>query len=388
MTEKLYYQDSHLHNFSACVLCCEPVDNGLFRVVLDRSAFFPEGGGQRQDTGKIGGAAVVDVQERDGEIVHVCDAPLKVGETCDCSVDWEQRYRRMQNHSGEHIVSGIVHNLYGYDNVGFHMGDDCMTIDFSGELTQEQLLQVETLANEKVRENVEIRAWFPEPGQLRGIDYRSKLELTHDVRLVSIEGCDVCACCAPHVSRTGEVGIIKILDFMRHRGGMRVFLTCGMDALDSIRTYQKQITDISGLLSARREKTAEAVVRVLEDRAEQKNRIALISMENVRLRAESTPETEKSNCVFDDVLDDVARRELVNLLSEKSGIMAAVFSGNDEDGYRYIIGSRNVNLRNCAGAINHGISGRGGGTPSMIQGSCRESAERIIQFINNFAPES
>lgn len=386
MTEKLYYSDSHLSEFEAEVLSCTESEKGGFEVVLDRTAFFPEGGGQRADTGYIGSVRVSDVREEKGELIHFTDAPVTPGERLGCRIDYEQRLRRMQNHSGEHIVSGITHALHGFDNVGFHMGSDFITIDFSGELSWDELMEIEYLANEKVRENVEIRTWFPSAEELEGLEYRSKLELTENVRIVEIIGCDFCACCAPHVSRTGEVGIIKIIDFMRHRGGVRVSLLCGMDALDYLRLQQKNVTAISNLLSAKREDVATAVEKQLTLTARQKERIAALSLENAKLRAQAEPETEGNICVFDDILDEIALRELVNLLTLKCGGMAAAFSVSASGDYRYIIGSENIDLRQNAKAINQGISGRGGGSPLMIQGSCSGSADEIREFIINYNP--
>ena len=339
MTEKLYYTDSHIHEFSARVLSCEKGKKG-FTVTLDKTAFFPEGGGQPADTGFIGPAAVRDVQERNGEILHYTDQPLTPGEEYACALDWEQRLCRMQNHSGEHIVSGITHKLYGFDNVGFHMGAECMTIDFSGELSWEQLTEIETLANRAVREDLPVGASFPPPEALSALEYRSKLELTQDVRIVEIPGVDRCACCAPHVKRTGEIGLIKLLSAERHRGGVRIELVCGMDALRACRCMQENVTAISGLLSAKRENTAAAVERVLAEQTRLKERVAELSMALAQLKAESIGYTEGNLCVFDSVLDEVALRELVNLLTDKCGGMAGAFSGSDETGYMYIIGSK------------------------------------------------
>lgn len=380
MTEKLYYTDSHIHEFSARVLSCEKAKKG-FAVVLDKTAFFPEGGGQPADTGLIGPAAVRDVQEQNGEILHYTDQALTPGEVYACALDWETRLCRMQNHSGEHIVSGITHKLYGFDNVGFHMGAECMTIDFSGELSWEQLTGIETLANQAVRDNLPVRASFPDPEALSSLEYRSKLELTHDVRIVEIPGVDRCACCAPHVKRTGEIGLIKLLSAERHRGGVRIELVCGMDALRECRLMQENVTAISGLLSARRAKSAAAVERVLAEQARLKERVAELSMALAQLKAESIGYTEGNICVFDNVLDEVALRELVNLLVEKCGGMAGAFSGSDETGYLYIIGSKNIDLRERSREINAAINGKGGGTPEMIRGRAASTAEKIQKMM-------
>lgn len=375
-TEKLYYIDSHLFDFEATVLDCRQVEKG-WAVILDRTAFFPEGGGQQADTGFIGAAPVRDVQERGGEILHFCGEALTVGAHLPCRVEREQRLVRMQNHSGEHIVSGLAHRLFGCENVGFHMGEDCMTIDFDRELSWQQLMEVETLANEAVRENLPVLCSFPEGEALEKLEYRSKLDLTENVRIVEIPGIDRCACCAPHVERTGEIGLIKILDAERHRGGVRLSLCCGMLALRDYRVKQENIAAISQALSAKRHETAGAVSRLLSEQQRSKERIAALSMELARLKAERCPVTEGNLCVFDNVLDEVALRELVNLLMEKCGGIAAAFSGSDETGYRYIMGSRQVDLRRCAKEINRLIDGRGGGKPQMIQGSATADAERI-----------
>lgn len=380
MTEKLYYIDSHMRDFGARVLECRELEKG-WAVILDRSAFFPEGGGQLADTGIIGSVRVRDVQLEGETIVHFTDRPLPAGDTVICRIDWEQRLRRMQSHSGEHIVSGLVHKLFGFDNVGFHMGES-MTIDFSGELDWQQLMRVEQLANEAVREDMPVRCYFPDERELRSIEYRSKLELTEDVRLVEIGDIDICACCAPHVERTGEIGIIKIQDFMRHRGGVRVSLVCGMDALEDYRRKQESAAEISAALSVKRDEIAPAVRKILDEQQRQKERIAELSMALAAEKAAHVEETEGNICVFDNVLDEVATRELVNLLVPKCGGIAAVFHGDDENGYRYVMGSRSVNLRSAGREINAGIKGKGGGSPEMIQGRAKEKAAGIKEFVN------
>jgi len=376
MTEKLYYLDSHLFTFDAAVLDCRAEKNG-YSVVLDRTAFFPEGGGQLADTGILGGVRVLDVHEREGEIRHYTDAPLPVGERVTGTLDAEQRLRRMQNHSGEHILSGLVHGAFGYDNVGFHMGAECMIIDFSGELSWEQLMELETEANAVVRQNLPMHIWFPSEEELKTLEYRSKLELTENVRIVEIPGVDRCACCAPHVERTGEVGVIKILDSQRHRGGQRVSVICGMDALEDYRARQESVTDISRALSAKRSEASQAVRRILNEQQQMKERLDALSMALVGYMAAAEPETAGNILVFDDALGEIAQRELVNLLMEKAGGFAAVFCGSDADGWRYIIGSLRCDLRAGARAINAAIDGRGGGKPQMIQGSARAARAEI-----------
>ena len=375
-TEKLYYKDSHCFEFTALVLDCRETAKGP-ALILDRTAFFPEGGGQLADTGSLGAVKVLDVHEKEGEILHYCDGPLMPGERVEGRLDAEQRLVRMQNHSGEHVVSGLAHKLFGCENVGFHMGEDFVTIDFDRELSREQLMEIETLANRAVREDLPVSCTFPEPEALKSLEYRSKLELTENVRIVEIPGVDRCACCAPHVERTGEIGLIKVLDWERHRGGLRLSLACGMLALRDYRVKQENISAISQALSSKRHETAAAVERLLQEQQKSKERIAALSLELARYMAEDREETEGNICVFDSVLDEVALRELVNLLMEKCRGIAAAFSGDDRRGYRYIMGSRELDMRSLAKELNSLIEGRGGGKARMIQGSASASAAAI-----------
>ena len=386
MTERLYYADSKMKCFTATVTSCEAVKDG-YAVTLDRTAFFPEGGGQAGDSGLIGRTRVSDTQEKNGEIIHYVNQMLTVGEVYDCAIDWEIRFRRMQNHSGEHIVSGLVHKKYGYNNIGFHMGNDFVTIDFDGDLTWEQLAELEREANLAVAANHKICASFPPEEVLEKIQYRSKLELTENVRIVEIEGVDICACCAPHLASTAEVGMIKILDSERRRRGgegVRISMICGLDAYENAVVTQNNNTEISMLLSAKRNETAAAVRRVMKEQEKLKARVSGLSRELAACRAAAIAPTEGNICIFDSTLDEPALRALINEAVKKCGGVAAVFSGSDDTGFRYIIGSRRVDLKSAAKVINEGISGRGGGSPNMIQGNCSACTETIQKFLNSF----
>lgn len=376
MTEKLYYLDSHLFTFEAVVLACEEAGKG-FAVELDRTAFFPEGGGQPADTGSLGPARVLDVQEKDGRILHYTDRALPVGEIYSGRLDSEQRHRRMQNHSGEHIVSGLIHGLFGLENVGFHIGADCMSMDYSGELSPDELRRVERLANETVRADLPIRAWFPEPEELRQLAYRSKKELHEAVRLVEIPGVDLCACCAPHVSRTGEVGVVKILNAERHRGGLRLSVLCGLDAMEDYARKQDSAAAISALLSVPRDAITPAVERLLSERDALKERVAALSLRLVDSLAEAMPETPGNLCIFNPGLDEVASRELANRLAARCGGFAGVFTGSEDAGWKYTIVSRHVDLRARSKELNAALQGRGGGSPEMLQGSAKASEAEI-----------
>ncbi len=386
-TKRLYDADSHLFSFEATVLRCRQ-EKDRYLIVLDQTAFFPEGGGQPGDIGTLGEARVLDTHEKNGELLHYCDLPLQPGARVAGRVDRETRLQRMQNHSGEHIFSGTAHRLYDCTNVGFHMGEKEVTLDFDRELNAEEVRTLERLANEAVRDNIPVRVFFPTAEELASLDYRSKKELTGAVRIVEIPGVDRCACCAPHVNRTGEIGIIKVLSFERHRGGTRLTILCGMQALEDYRKKQQSVTEISAMLSAKRDAVSPAVQRVLQERDALKEKNAALAMELVAFKAAQQPETEGNLCLFEDFPDEIAARELVNLLMEKCGGLAAVFFPGSEDGIlRYIIGSRHVDLQKAGKTLNAGIGGRGGGRPEMIQGSASGSRDEIREFVLSFREE-
>ncbi len=378
-TQRLYYEDAYINSFDATVLSCNPVKNG-YAVVLDKTAFFPEGGGQKSDVGFINGLVVSDVQEIDDEIYHYTSEPLETDICVSCSIDWEKRFLRMQNHSGEHIVSGIVHSLFGYDNVGFHMEEGSVTVDFNGELTREQLDLVENKANEAVYANYKINCFFPSVENLDNFDYRSKLELTENVRLVEIENTDLCACCAPHVSHTGEIGIIKILDFMRHRGGIRLVMKSGADALCDYREKYRNVYEISNLLSAKQENTAEYVKRLIDEADSIKREFYQFRLSVAQRDKENLKYSGDISYFITDGYDADMMREIANYGAERSQL-CIVFSGNDESGYSYIACSLKCDMKMVAKAINTTLNGRGGGRDTMIQGKVTAPKDGILKFI-------
>ena len=380
MTEKLYYSDGHLSRFTARVTSCEKED-GVWAVKLDRSAFFPGGGGQEADEGVLSDMKLLGLREEGEDIVHLTPAPLEPGALVEGRIDWPLRISRMQGHSGEHILSGTVHRLFGYDNVGFHMGEEAITIDFSGELSREDLSRAELEANRAIWRDVPVRTLLPTPGELAAMDYRSKKELTGQVRIVEIEGVDLCACCAPHVSHSGEVGLLKIIDSMRHRGGTRLTLLCGEAALLDYEALHENNAAVSAALSAKRLETGGAIARVMAEQEERRAELTKLKRELLQLKAAALRPTEGSICIFESDIDMITLRELVNAGSELAGKVCAGFAGTDGD-YKYIIGSRTVPLRARAKEINAAIDGRGGGSDAMIQGTSRARREDIERYFN------
>ena len=378
MTEKLYYLDAYINEFSATVIDSYE-DNGRYVAILDRTAFFPEEGGQSADSGMIGEANVFDVREKSGEIYHYVDLLLEIGATYNCRINFDERFEKMQCHTAEHIISGAVKKLYGLDNVGFHLGKTEVTMDVNGYLTREQLDEIELIANRAVFENVAVTATFPSAAELKTLDYRSKLDLSENVRIVEIDGYDLCACCAPHVARTGEIGLIKILDFEKHRGGLRINIAAGYRALFDYREKYANVLKASALFSEPQPTVADAAESFLASYEELKGRLKAARLNNARLEASLIHRTESSLvCYYPDMTAD-EMRELVNCAKEKVGKILVVLTGIDGD-YKYIMTSQNLDLAPIYKQINTDLCGRGGGRDNMIQGSFAVSIETIKKY--------
>ena len=377
MTEKLYYQDAYIKEFDAQIISITEIDGG-YDVVLDRTAFFPEEGGQSADTGYIGCAVVRHVYEKDGVVHHITDDKPETNENR-CKIDFSLRFEKMQCHTAEHILCGIINRLFGLDNVGFHLGDDEVTFDVNGVLDRAALDRVEEMANEVVFSNIKIETIFPSAAELSGIEYRSKLDITDGVRLVRIGDVDTCACCAPHVGFTGEIGMIKILDFMKHRGGTRIWMVAGKRALLDYRQRYDSVKRISGMLSTPQSMVADTLEGYIADSDQTRANLKVARLKVAELQAQVVEEKE-GNGVF--LLEDLSIPELIAFsniaVSKISGILVAL-SGSEGD-YKYVISSRTVDLRSMSRDINSALSGRGGGRPEMIQGSFGASLDKIKEY--------
>ncbi len=383
--EKLYYEDIFTLDFEALVEECLPAgDSGEFMIVLNRTAFFPEEGGQLADTGTLNDMPVLDVQIKEDIIYHRMEQPMEVGSTVQGHVDWERRFDFMQQHTGEHIVSGLLHKYFGCANVGFHLGLTEVTMDFDKVLTMEQLRAIEQEANLVVWRNLPVYAYFPDHKELELLEYRSKIEIDGPVRIVQIPGVDICACCAPHVEQTGEIGMIKITGVQNHRGGVRVNLLCGQRALQDYTTRQNSVTDISVLLSAKPDRIAAAVQKTLEDVAKQKETINLLSNQLLQLQVASLP--TKDDCkhpyLFTQLSNPVAVRNTVNELTKRYDGYCTILAGDDKEGYRYIIGSSQLDCRHIATLLLEQFGAKGGGTAPMVQGTVQASMTALTDFFN------
>ncbi len=400
-TIRLFDENSHLYTFTATVLSAEAgKDPNTLNVILDATAFFPEGGGQYADPGALAGCPVTDVQEAGETIIHTVSIahlngqahPFANGATVTGELDTATRFARMQNHSGEHIISGIVHRLYGFKNVGFHLGDrgdtPDVTLDFDGVLTREQLDAIEDEANAIVSACLPIRAYYPAPEELSSLSYRAKLDLTEGVRIVQIgydeDVKDRCACCAPHVDNTGEIGVIKLLDFIHYKGGVRIHMLCGPWALRDYRRRYTAVASMAAAMSVKQEDVLTGFERQQAEIEDKKRTISVLrgKLEDVTVAA-ITP-TEGSLCLFDEGLEALEMRRLLNRAVEKCGRFCGVFSGNDEAGYRYVIGrgTPELDLKKYVKEINTALSARGGGSSEMLQGSCTAKKREIEAFFS------
>ena len=392
MTEKLFYKDSYTKEFQARVLSCTECKES-YQAVLTRTAFFPEGGGQSADTGFFytedgREIPVTDVQEKDGIVFHYITSPVKEGEEIKGKLDFEERFSKMQQHTGEHIISGLVNRHFGYHNVGFHLGTEEVTMDYDGILTQEDLEQIELEANQAVAENIPVVVLYPSEEELKNITYRSKIEIEGQVRIVQIPGYDSCACCAPHVKETGSIGLIKIVGAVHYKGGMRVSMLCGFRALSDYRMKERNVVKISNLLSAKQEDTAQAVERLGQEVNRQKEKIKNLQQRYVDLCLEEAgnqakTDPGKSILLFVEELDAGARRNFVNAAMDMTEGFAGVFVGNDEEGYQYVLGSRTRDIQDAGKKLNACFQGKGGGKPPMIQGSLHGKEQALKEFIQN-----
>ncbi len=375
MTQRLYYEDSHIKEFDGIVRTCDEKD-GCFEIVLDKTAFFPEGGGNPADVGTLNDVNVVYTFERGDEVVHRCDGPLKAGTAVHGAIDWEKRFSNMQNHTAEHIVSGIVHRHHGYANVGFHMGAEGVIVDFDGFVDDMELSDIEREANEVVWRNVAVTASFPTAEDLPHLEYRSKLDLTENVRLVTIEGVDVCACCAPHVKRTGEIGVVKIFESIRRKNGVRIRMLAGSRAYEDCAAKARSVSQISALLSAKPEGVADAVERLLAERDGLAYKLGGLKRRIIQNEVDIIRNTDGDLLFFKEDFDVKDLQLLVNAAKEKCAVVAA-FSGDDGAGYKYAMASKTADLRERVRDMNQTLNGRGGGKPDFVTGTVSATREEI-----------
>ena len=372
-TKKLYYEDPFLREFTTAVISCEEVKGG-YLVTLDRTAFYPEGGGQPYDTGVLGEANVLEVHDKGGVITHLCDKPLAAGESVDGRIDWTRRFDHMQQHSGEHICSGLICARFRCDNVGFHMGAESVTIDFNADISWDELLEIEEAANRYICEDHPIDIHFYRGAELDAVEYRSKKPLEGDVRIVAFPGADCCACCGTHVARSGQVGLVKFLSVQKFREGVRIELLCGGRARRYLSACWEQSLRIGQALSVKPVASAAAVERLQGELGALKLRCAKLE-ESVFAQTAAQYAGRGDVLLFADELSGDSLRRLCDAVANACGGRCAVFAGAD-GAYKYAIGRADGDLRELTKKMNAALSGRGGGKPNFVQGSvsCERAA--------------
>ena len=378
-TRKLYYEDPFQKGFASTVASCEEVKGG-YAVVLEETAFYPEGGGQPCDIGTLGSANVLDVREKDGVIVHLCDRPLTAGASVSGKIDWARRFDHMQQHSGEHICSGLICARFHCDNVGFHMGADTVTIDFNADISWEELLEIEQTANLYIYEDHPIDIQFHRGAELDKLDYRSKKPLEGDVRIVTFPGADCCACCGTHVMRSGQVGIVKFLSVQKFREGVRIELLCGGRAYRYLAACWAQDVAAAQALSVKPTASLTGVERVLAELSALKLRCARLE-ESAFAQTAAQYESKGNVLLFEDEMSGDSVRRLCDAVAETCGGRCAVFAGAGS-AWKYAIGQRGGDLRALTKELNAALSGRGGGKPNFVQGSVSASRAEIEAFFN------
>lgn len=377
-TRRLYYEDVYRKEFSARVLECRETKKG-YHILLDESAFYPEGGGQPSDMGYLNGTEVQEVHEKDGELLHYTKEPLEPGTEVTGRIDWERRFDLMQQHSGEHIVSGLIHEAFGYDNVGFHMGSDVITIDFNGIVDEQQMAEIEKKVNRKIWENAEVAITYPGPDERKALPYRSKKELTGKVRIVTFPGSDICACCGTHVTHTGEIGMVKLLSVVKFRDGVRMEMIAGGRVLNYLNMVNDQNHQVSVRLSAKPAETAGAVNRLWEENFRLKGR--LNHMEEAMFASEAAKwENAGDVLLLQEGLESDSVRKLADAVTQSCKGRCAVFSKNADGSYKYAMGQINGDLRQLTKEMNGALQGRGGGKPNFVQGSVQADENAIRAF--------
>ena len=413
-TEKLYDADAYAVTFTAEVIRCHAAANPAdgkqcFAVILDRTLFFPEEGGQTCDQGTFSQAMIDDgahyhefspsqedgnsgltrvlhvaIDEQTGVITHYCDGAFSVGDRVRGDINFAHRFSNMQNHTGEHIFSGLVHSTFGFSNVGFHLSDDIMTMDYDGELSQADLAGIEYRANEAIWKNVPVRCFYPSEPELSQIEYRSKKALTGKIRIVEVEGYDICACCAPHVRRTGEIGLLTVLSAIHYKGGTRVSALCGKRGYEWLASVKGQAAGVSHILSVPIEEIERAAKKQAAEKKTCEYRISVLQQQILAQQLAAVPSDEADVLLFTEVADNMAIRNAVNRLTETRPGYVLILSGGD-GGYRFILGSRDRDCREGAALLKAELSAKGGGSAEMVQGSLSASEEDIRNAFKRLA---
>lgn len=383
---KLYEKDAYQTMFSGSVISCKQEKN-RWKIVMDQTCFYPEGGGQPADHGVLGEVNVLDVQEENGQIVHWTDGPLEIGKQIEGKIDWDRRFYFMQNHTGEHLVSGLIHKKYGYENVGFHMNEEQITIDVGGVLTPNQLEEIEKEANEEVNKGREIEIFYPSSEELQKLAYRSKKEIDGQVRIARIPECDTCACCGTHLKNTLEIGMIKFLTMQNYKNGVRVTMICGKKAFENYVQKHKSVMDISHLLSAKPEEVTEAVERVKEENQNLKQKIGQLKQMILEIKTQMIPDSQKTVFLWEEDLEPNDLRHMINAVMKKADNIMVLVPGKGEI-FNYAAACKEIDSRRISKALSAELFSKGGGTAQMVQGTVKGEKEEIKKIFLNAVEEN
>lgn len=378
--DTLYYKDNYLTEFTSKVVSCVE-EKGKIKVVLENTAFYPEGGGQPSDIGTINGIKVTHVEEKEDVIYHIVDSKLEIGQIVECKIDFENKFANMQNHSAEHIISGLICKIYNANNVGFHMGKDCVTMDFDVLLKEEDIRKIEILANEAVYKNIEIKSGIYNKEEASKIYYRSKKEINEDIRLVEVPGYDMCACCGVHVTKTGEIGIIKLLYVEKYKTGCRIYMLAGKKALDNYTEKFKIVDDLGTLLSLKPDEVYEGVVSLKQEIDELKKERNKLKGEILENKVKNLNATENI-ILFEDNLENDDIKILCTKLKEKANKISAVFSNNNGI-YKFMMMSDIIDLKELSNRFRQELEAKCGGNSVLVQGQINASKESILKFFEN-----
>ena len=395
-TIELYYEHPNKTDFEADIISIEPCDTekSTYKIILNQTLFFPEAGGQSCDKGKIILGNITTVVEnvqidKEGTITHYIhsSSPLDTKSLVNAEIkgriDWEHRFSNMQQHSGEHIFSGIVHEKYGYDNVGFHLSDNSVTMDYNGYLSPDDVAGIEALVNKVIADNVGIDCSFPKDNELESIDYRCKGELTGDIRIVEIKGVDICACCCPHVARTGEIGLLKVISSIKYKGGTRLSILCGFRALKYFSSLQADMNELRTLLSSELSEVVNNVAAIKNERDELKIKLREANKAKLISEIDHLPNSAKA-LIFTDEVDAKSQREALNYLIERRDNYCGILVGDDKKGYSYLIGSNSLDSTLIEERLKESFGAKGGGKKEMIQGFVEAKACDINALLDSF----
>lgn len=390
-TERFYEADPYRAEADTLIEAAEPLAEGGGRIAMTGTVFYPEGGGQPADRGTLtlpDGTAlpVTDVHEKEGIIWHTVSLlppDAKAGVPVHQQIDWEWRFDKMQQHTGEHILSGTLHRLFGAENVGFHIGSEAVRMDTSVPLTADQLRQAELEANQVIWQDVPVQVLYPTPEELAGMTYRSKKEIEGQVRIVEIPGADTCACCGTHTATSGQVGLIKIIAAENYKGGVRLSVLCGQRAVREMQAMQARQGEIMALLSAKPSETANAVRRVHGELADLRYAHFGICAQLFDALAAAVKPGEDAIRVVPGLDPDGLHRLAVRLTEATDGLCAALTP--TDKGCGYCLARREGDVRPLTRALNAALSGRGGGKPGVCQGSCAADPEAVAAFLGENA---